>query len=106
MTPNQGQGAAMAIEDALAVTLALRPGVTGALRRYEKARGRRVRKVQLTSRRIGAVTHWEFPGATRLRDTLMRLTPASAGERALRRLVAPGVELADLPGHLTGRSPA
>lgn len=102
MTPNQGQGAAMAIEDALAVTLALRPGVTGALRRYERARGHRVRKVQLTSRRIGAVAHWQAPGATRLRDTLMRVAPASAGERAVRRLVAPGVELADLPAHTPG----
>lgn len=94
MTPNQGQGAAMAIEDALAVSAALRHGPGGALRRYESRRGRRVRQVQLTSRRLGSVAHWRSPGVTRLRDAAMRLAPASAGVRALHRLVVPGVELA------------
>jgi 2-heptyl-3-hydroxy-4(1H)-quinolone synthase len=94
MTPNQGQGAAMAIEDALAVTQALRPGPDGALHRYGTSRGRRVRRVQLASRRIGAVAHWRNRGAARLRDASMRLTPASVGARALHRLVLPGVELA------------
>ena len=94
MTPNQGQGAAMAIEDALALTLALRPGVTGALERYRAARDRRVRQVQLTSRRIGAAAHWRGPGVARLRNMLIRLAPAAAGTRAAQRLAAPGIELA------------
>jgi 2-polyprenyl-6-methoxyphenol hydroxylase-like FAD-dependent oxidoreductase len=61
MTPNQGQGAAMAIEDALAIGLALRPGLAGAHARYVAARHARVRKVQLDSRRLGAMAHWRNP---------------------------------------------
>lgn len=94
MTPNQGQGAAMAIEDAAALARALAPGGAGALQRYRTARAARVRKVQLTSRRIGAVAHWQAPLASRVRDGVLRLTPRSAGRRALESLVRPGVELA------------
>lgn len=93
MTPNQGQGAAMAIEDAVVLAQALQPGIDGALDRYRAARHRRVRKVQLTSRRIGAVSHWQAPGLPRMRDLGMRLTPRRVGARAIRRLVEPGVEL-------------
>lgn len=94
MTPNQGQGAAMAIEDAAALALALRPGVDGGLDRYRQARARRVRRVQLTSRRIGVAAHWSSPVANLLRDKVMRLTPPGAATRYVQRLVAPGVELA------------
>jgi 2-polyprenyl-6-methoxyphenol hydroxylase-like FAD-dependent oxidoreductase len=52
MTPNQGRGAAMAIADARALALALRPGTDGALRRYVAMRGRRVRRVQLTGTEV------------------------------------------------------
>jgi 2-polyprenyl-6-methoxyphenol hydroxylase-like FAD-dependent oxidoreductase len=96
MTPNQGQGAAMAIEDAWALALALRPGTDGALRRYVAMRGRRVRRVQLTSRRIGEVAHQQVPALAWARNAAMRLVPASVGSRAVRRLVVPGVRLADL----------
>lgn len=94
MTPNQGQGAVMAIEDAKAAMLALRPGVEGALQRYQEMRARRVRKVQLDSRRIGQVAHWHNPLAVAVRNAAMRLTPAPAGDRMLTSLVAPGVALA------------
>jgi 2-heptyl-3-hydroxy-4(1H)-quinolone synthase len=94
MTPNQGQGAAMAIEDARALALALRTGPDGALDRYREARARRVRRVQLTSRRIGAVARWRGAGVARLRDAALRSAPTAAGTRAFERLVAPGVELA------------
>jgi 2-heptyl-3-hydroxy-4(1H)-quinolone synthase len=94
MTPNQGQGAAMAIEDAAAVRLALRPGAAGALDRYRTLRHRRVRRVQLTSRRIGALSHRNGPVGAALRNATVRLTPPAAGARALRRLVTPGVRLA------------
>lgn len=94
VTPNQGQGAAMAIEDAAALALAVADGADGALARYATARAARVREVQLTSRRIGAVAHWRSPSAITLRAAAMRATPASAGARTLARLVRPGVELA------------
>ncbi len=94
MTPNQGQGAAMAIEDAHALDAALRPGLDGALERYVQMRHERVRKVQLDSRRIGAVAHWQNPVARVLRDALMRLLPTSVGDRQYRGLVEPGLALA------------
>jgi hypothetical protein len=90
MTPNQGQGAAMAIEDALAVTLALRAGADGALERYRAARARRVRQIQLTSRRIGALANLRGPGVAPVREALMRLAPPSAATSAMRQLVASG----------------
>ncbi|MCL2091437.1 MAG: FAD-dependent oxidoreductase [Micrococcales bacterium] len=90
MTPNQGQGAAMAVEDALAVTLALRAGTDGALERYRTLRGRRVRQVQLTSRRIGALANLRGPGIAAAREALMRLAPRDASTATMRRLVAAG----------------
>lgn len=93
MTPNQGQGAAMAIEDALAVTQVLEAGTMGALERYVSRRQARVRKVQLDSRRLGAVSHWTNPVARALRDGLLRLTPAAAGNAHYRSLVEPGLAL-------------
>ncbi|WP_106398273.1 FAD-dependent monooxygenase [Actinocorallia populi] len=95
MTPNQGQGAAMAVEDAVALALALRPGADGAADRYRGARHARVRNVQLASRRIGRVAHWHRSPLPRLRDTALRLAPPSAAARALRNLVRPGLTLAD-----------
>lgn len=92
MTPNQGQGAAMAIEDAwvLAEELA-RP--EGAVERYAARRQARVRKVQLDSRRLGQVAHWTSPPAVWLRDLALRLTPAAAVARQVEGLVRPGVAL-------------
>ena len=94
MTPNQGQGAAMAIEDAVALGLALRGGVSGADARYVAMRHGRVRKVQVDSRRIGVVAHWSNPLGVWVRDALVRLTPRRAAERHLEGLVGPGIELA------------
>ncbi|HEX6969890.1 MAG TPA: FAD-dependent monooxygenase [Micromonosporaceae bacterium] len=94
MTPNQGQGAAMAIEDAYALTRVLDAGVEGAARRYRAARHRRVRRVQLTSRRLGAVSHWGSPAARALRDRLLRSIPQAIADRQYRGLVEPGIRLA------------
>lgn len=93
MTPNQGQGAAMAIEDAYALMLALTPGVPAAVERYTELRHRRVRKIQLTSRRIGALSHWTNPLARSARDSLMRSLPTSMAESQYRQLVQPALDL-------------
>ncbi len=94
MTPNQGQGAAMAIEDALALAIVARGQAAGLVERYAALRGRRVRRVQLQSRRIGAVAHWRSPLARRLRDALLRVVPERSARRQLRALIEPGLELA------------
>ena len=91
MTPNQGQGAAMAIEDAVAVRLALRAGPDAALGRYRAMRERRARQVQMTSRRIGSLANLKGPGVAALREALMRLAPSGAPTAMLRRLVAAGL---------------
>ncbi len=93
MTPNQGQGAAMAIEDALALSQSLAPGFDGALERYVESRHDRVRAVQLDSRRIGEVSHWRNPLARALRDGILRLVPDAASDAQYRRLVEPGLAL-------------
>lgn len=93
LTPNQGQGAAMAIEDALAVTTALDAGIEGALARYRTARHARVRAVQLDSRRLGQVAHVRQPLLASLRDAALRLVPRALADAQYRRIVQPGLEL-------------
>ena len=93
MTPNQGQGAAMAVEDALALVKAVAPGLEGALHRYRAVRHERVRRVQLDSRRLGRIAHWRAPLARWLRDGLFRALPESAGRAQYRRVVDPGLAL-------------
>jgi 2-polyprenyl-6-methoxyphenol hydroxylase-like FAD-dependent oxidoreductase len=93
MTPNQGQGAAMAIEDALMLVRALAVGAEGALDRYRSLRHARVRRVQLDSRRVGRIAHWRNPLVRWLRDGLLRALPESAGRAQYRRVVDPGLAL-------------
>lgn len=93
MTPNQGQGAAMAIEDAFVLSRELTAGLEGAFERYRDARQLRVRAVQLDSRRLGRVAHWENLFVRAARDGLMRLLPASVGDRQYRRVIEPGLAL-------------
>ncbi|MER7832645.1 FAD-dependent monooxygenase [Streptomyces sp. NPDC095602] len=99
MTPNLGQGAAMAIEDAYALALALRPDaagtgrggdrVAGAAERYRALRHRRVRAVQLASRQAGAVTAWRGPLGRVVRETAIRRMPEALTARQYRGLVDP-----------------
>lgn len=90
MTPNFGQGAAMAIEDAvvLARELAAHDDAAAALRAYEQRRRPRVDALQSGARRFGAVAQWESRVATWVRDSVVRMLPASSGERQLAEIVA------------------
>jgi 2-polyprenyl-6-methoxyphenol hydroxylase-like FAD-dependent oxidoreductase len=87
MTPNLGQGACQAIEDAMVLARCLaEPGgssVQDALRRYESERIRRTAGIVTTSRRIGQVFQAESRILCWLRDAVLRLTPASASYRNL-----------------------
>ena len=93
MTPNVGQGAAMAIEDAIVLARVLDDGVAGALTRYRTLRERRVRGVQLLARRTGMATKVRGRVPTALRDRLMRAAPDRATERTWRAMIADGVAL-------------
>ncbi|MEO8180700.1 MAG: FAD-dependent monooxygenase [Deltaproteobacteria bacterium] len=87
MTPNLGQGANQALEDAEALTECLaalaspsaRPDPEPALRQYEQLRTERANSVVLGSRRVGQVIQLEHPAACWVRDALL-------GTRAATRL--------------------
>jgi 2-polyprenyl-6-methoxyphenol hydroxylase-like FAD-dependent oxidoreductase len=74
MTPNLGQGAGQALEDAvvLARSLADAGDVEPALRRYEAVRAPRANAFVVRSRRVGQIGQWEHPVAVRLRTWLAR----------------------------------
>ncbi len=78
ITPNVGQGACMAIEDA--ATLAkLLPGaadLAGAFRAYEAVRGPRTAYIARQSRRIGMIGQWENPWVVRGRNFVTKLVLA------------------------------
>jgi 2-polyprenyl-6-methoxyphenol hydroxylase-like FAD-dependent oxidoreductase len=100
--PNLGQGAAMALEDALALSRALETGndVATAFERYVQVRHRRTSAIWRDSRRLGWIAQWSGPVATRIRNALFAWTPSSVGRRQLEAIVRPGVELARAQGSL------
>ena len=91
MTPNLGQGAALAIEDAvvLARTLAregadvlTREGAAApALRAYEARRAPRARRITLEARRLGWMIHHKGWLARSIRDAGLRLLPDRVVQR-------------------------
>jgi len=83
MTPNMGQGANLALEDAVSLAALLDNGeIDDALRRYDALRRPRTRALAHRSRRIGTVAQWSWPPAVRVRDTALRLMPGWAMPRA------------------------
>ena len=92
MTPNLGQGACQALEDA-AVISRLAAGtepdaVTGMLARYTAARLPRTNDVVRWSRRAATMTTWASPPAVAFRNTVAWLTGRLAPGAALRGLAA------------------
>lgn len=82
--PHTAQGAALALEDAVALGLALRgPDVERGLRLYERVRAARTRKVVQTGPRIAGMTTTRSRTRMALRDTLVRLLPSRALALAL-----------------------
>ena len=91
MTPNLGQGACQALEDAAVISrlaAGTEPGaVGGMLARYTAARLPRTSDVVRWSRRAATMTTWAWPPAVAFRNTAMRLTGTLAPGAALRGLV-------------------
>jgi len=75
--PYTAQGAALALEDAVALGLALARGgdPVPALRRYERVRSNRTRSVVRLGPRIGAMTTTRNRARIFVRDTAIRLLP-------------------------------
>jgi 2-polyprenyl-6-methoxyphenol hydroxylase-like FAD-dependent oxidoreductase len=79
LLPHTAQGAALALEDAVALGLVLRgTEVEPALRRYERVRAPRARNVVRTGPRIAAMTTTRSRARIALRNAIVRLTPARA----------------------------
>ena len=90
MTPDLGQGACQALEDA--VVLAARVGhaddVTAALASYDAQRRPRAQAVARAARRIGRVGQAHGRMAVGLRTAAMRAAPAGGSLRMVRRLTS------------------
>lgn len=84
-TPNLGQGACMAIEDAavLANLMDSSEDFENAFRQYEARRLPRTSRVVKTSWQMGKIGQLENPFLVWMRNAAMRLTPASVSERQL-----------------------
>lgn len=77
MTPDMGQGACQAIEDAVVLGRCISEihDPTAALRSYERQRVPRTRRLVLRSRLFGKVAQWENPMACWVRASILRATP-------------------------------
>jgi 2-polyprenyl-6-methoxyphenol hydroxylase-like FAD-dependent oxidoreductase len=97
MTPDLGQGACQAIEDALqlATCLACETKPELGLEQYEKTRIARTSPVVLASRRLGRMAQLEDPLLCRLRDALFELTPSVVTYQGLRWILGYQGHLAD-----------
>ncbi len=109
MTPDLGQGANQALEDAATLTrllaaLAADPAppareVGAALDAYDRLRRPRTQRIARRARRLGALAQASGPVSSRLRDGLLRLTPPGVAARQLLDLqawqppAAPGARL-------------
>jgi len=85
MTPNLGQGACQALEDAveLGAALATQADVPAALRGYDDRRRPRAQRIARRSRSVGRVAQWAAPPLVAVRDLVARLTPPAAALRGL-----------------------
>lgn len=94
MTPDLGQGAGQAIEDAATLILLLRdshaeaagPDLAASLERCSHLRRTRTRALSRQSRLTGKVAQANGALSTQLRDTAMRAAPASLMARAMNGL--------------------
>ncbi|TVT52481.1 monooxygenase [Amycolatopsis rhizosphaerae] len=93
MTPNLGQGANQALEDAVTLAALLDtvpgvPGVPAALVAYHRIRRPRTRRIAARSRQLGRVAQWRSAPAVALRDRALRLAPQWSLFRSLAPVVS------------------
>ncbi|MCW5518115.1 FAD-dependent monooxygenase [Muriicola sp. Z0-33] len=86
-TPNMGQGACQAIEDAYVLAECLgKYSPEKAFRNFQKIRFQKVNQVVKTSWALGKVAHFENPLAVNLRNRIFRLTPESVNRKKLDKI--------------------
>lgn len=96
MTPNLGQGACQALEDAVALArcVAARGATAGALRAYEARRADRTAAIVRESRRCGRVGQLENGLLRGLRDAVLRALGNKRSASRLTALLTPDDDLA------------
>jgi len=84
-TPNMGQGACLAIEDAaiLANIVARSQSVDEAFKTFEQKRIQRTTTIVNNSWQLGRIAQWENRLLISLRNSLLRLTPPSVAEKQI-----------------------
>lgn len=87
-TPNLGQGACQAIEDAvvLGACLSTHDDLPTALRAYEARRAPRANAMTIQARRMGQMGQWRFQPICWLRERMIKRTPAPVNLRFLQWL--------------------
>ena len=88
-TPNMGQGACQAIEDAAVLyhEIQTASNISNAFLKVSERRLARTRYITNTSRQIGWFAQWENKPLIRVRNTLMRIMPEYLKQSQLRRLL-------------------
>jgi 2-polyprenyl-6-methoxyphenol hydroxylase-like FAD-dependent oxidoreductase len=88
-TPNLGQGACMAIEDAAVLSNCLEDydSVEEAFRQFERKRITRTTKIVNASRNVGKIAQLENLILVALRNAAVRLTPDSVAEKQMKFLM-------------------
>jgi 2-polyprenyl-6-methoxyphenol hydroxylase-like FAD-dependent oxidoreductase len=89
MTPNLGQGACQALEDAVVLgqSLARQRDVPAALQEYERLRIPRVNPIVIRSRQVGWLGQWRQPLAVAARNALLKRVSARQQVEQLERVV-------------------
>ena len=87
-TPNLGQGACQAIEDAVILAGEIKKDndIKAAFKRFEQRRIKRVHWIVNTSWQIGKIAQLENPLLISIRDAAFRLMPASMQDRQFEKL--------------------
>lgn len=87
-TPNMGQGACQAIEDAATLLSGLKQDqpLEKVFTEFEKKRMERTQYVIRQSRLIGKIAQTDNPLLAKLRNTLLRISPASSREKQFEKL--------------------
>lgn len=82
-TPNLGQGACQAIEDAYILGKLLNKGIDikDTFKQYENIRRKKAHSVVNNSWAIGKIAHWSNPFLVWLRNLIFRLTPNSVSKK-------------------------
>jgi len=89
-TPNLGQGACMAMEDALFVAEEINrqpKNIVNAFKSFEQKRVPRAQYIVNTSFRLGKLAQWENPVLTKFRNMLFRLIPDWVNEKQVARVL-------------------